>query len=115
MLSEFRCSPGNPAVIPTGARKFPSLPVLCISMTPVVCSFFQKVAEGAREKNSLSPVRTEKPRSMVDSQLTALLWRGGVHLRAAEEGRCLQAAQPILVQQSRNSEGFTVWPVAEFR
>lgn len=83
-------------------------------MTSVLGNFFQKVAEGAREKHSLSPVRTEKPRRMVDSQLTALLWRGGVHLRAAEEDRCLQAAQSILVQQPRNSEGFRVWPVAEF-
>lgn len=44
-------------------------------MTSVLGSFFQKIAEGAREKHSLSPVRTEKPRKMIGSQLTALLQR----------------------------------------
>lgn len=83
-------------------------------MTSVLGSFFQKVAEGAREKHSLSPVRTEKPRRMIGSQLTALLRRGGVHLRARKEGSCLQAAQPILTRQPRNSEGLMDWPVAEF-
>lgn len=83
---------GTQLLFPTRDSKFPSLPVLGINMTSVLGSFFQKIAEGAREEHSLSPVRTEKPRKMIGSQLTALLQRGGVHLGAAEEGRCLQAA-----------------------